>query len=183
MLTLSLLVPLCLLANPCEARAGDAVTSPNQKLTVFVARDTSRTDDTALGAVPHEDLCISRDGAAPTLLLAGRGGPAPEKTLASFDGFVFSPDGATLFFTTTGWVTSPAAHSVELATGKETFLFDGAIRAPVGKNYLAAHFRLDDAHPVSSPDYRGRIETWSLVSRTGRLIRKVADAEAQQWLR
>ena len=183
-MTLSLLASLCVLAAPCSTRASEPVTSPDGKLSVFVARDAGRTDQTALGEVPHEDLCISRGGGAPTVLLAGRGGPKPEKTLASFDLLVFSPDGATLFFTTTGWVTSPAAHSVEIATGEETYLFDGAIRVPVEKgHYLAAHFRLDTAHPVTSPEYRGRMETWSIVTRAGRLVRKVSDAEAQKWLR
>jgi hypothetical protein len=183
--TLSLLVSWCVLASPCSTtRAGDAITSPDGKVTVFVTRDASRTDDTALGNVAHEDLCISRGGGAPTVLVAGRGGPKPEKTLASFETLVFSPDGATLFFTTTGWVTSPAAHSVELATGKETFLFDGAIRAPAENgHYLAGHFRIDDEHPVTSPEYRGRMETWTLVTRAGKLVRKVSDAEAQKWLR
>ena len=184
-MTLSLLVSLWVLAAaPCStSRVGDAVTSPDGKVTVFVTRDTSRTDDTALGDVAHEDLCISRGGGAPTVLVAGRGGPKPERTLASFESLVFSPDGATLFFITTGWVTSPAAHSVEVATGKEAFLFDGAINRPIEKGlYLAAHYRLDVEHPVTSPDYRGRMETWTLVTRTGKLVRKVSDAEAQKWL-
>ncbi len=171
-------------AVPCATPVGDAVTSPDGHVRVFIARDATRMDDTTLGEVAHEDLCLSRDGAAPTVLLAGRGASAtvgPEHTLASFESLVFSRDGATLFFTTAGWVTSPAAHSVELATGKEAFLFDGAIVAPVGKHqYLASNFRLDDAHPVTSPKYRGRIETWSLVTRAGRLIRKVSEAEAER---
>lgn len=186
-MTLPLLVSLCVLANPCETRAGGAVTSPDGRVAIFVARDASRTDDAALGPVAHEDLCISRKGAAPTVLLAGRGGSAPEKTLASFDAFVFSPDSRTLFFTTTGWVTSPAAHSVDLATGQERYLFDGAINAPIQRgphagHYLAAHFRLDDAHPVTSPEYQGRVETWVIVTARGRTIRRVTEAEAQKWL-
>ncbi len=173
-------------AAPCDTRAGDELTSPDGGVSVFVWRDPARTDDGALGDVPHEALCVSRGGAAPTVLLDGRGGSAtvgPERTLVSFADFVFSPDGATLFFTTTGWVTSPAAHAVELATGKETFLFDGAIVAPVGRGqYLACHFRIDTRYPVTSPKYRGRMETWSLVTRGGKKLRDVSDAETQRLL-
>ena len=189
-MTLSLFASLFLLATPCAPAVGDKVTSPDGRVVVFVARDASRTDDAALGPVSHEDLCISRAGGPATVLLAGHAAAneAPEKTLVSFDAFVFSADSATLFFTTTGWVTSPAAHAVELATGKEWFLFDGAINAPITKGadagrYVAAHFRLDDKHSVHSPKYLGRIETWSIVTATGKTIRKISEAEARKWLR
>ena len=153
-----------------------------------MSRDEGRTDDSALGPVAHEALCISRSGAPATVLLAGRGGEAPEQTLVSFEGFVFSPDSKTLFFTTTGWVTSPAAHAVELATGQERFLVDGAITAPITKGpdagrYVATHFRLDDAHPVRSPKYLGRVDTWSIVTAAGKRVRKISEAEAQKWMK
>ena len=170
-------------ADPCLNRVGEAVTSPDGHVLIFIARDPKRVDATALGDVAHEDLCVVRGGAAATVLLHGRGEApqvGPEKTLASFGQLVFSLDGATLFFTTTGWATSPAAHAVELATGKERFLFDGAITAPLAKGqYLATHFRLDDAFPVTSPQYRGRRESWSIVTRDGRTVRKLSEEEAQ----
>lgn len=175
------LLSLLLAAAPCANPVGDPATSPDGHVKVFISRDEKRQDDTSLGEVAHEDLCLSRDGGAPTLLLAGRAlsdTVGPERSLASFAALLFSPDGATVFFTSTGWVTSPAAHSVELATGKEAFLFDGAVVAAVGKNFLASHYRLDDQYRIDSPKYRGRMETWSLVTRTGRIIRKVSDAEA-----
>ena len=170
-------------ADPCVNRVGNAVSSPDGHVQVFIARDPQRVDATALGDVAHEDLCLVRDGAAPRLLLSGRGeapNVGPDKTLASFAQLLFSPDGATLFFTTTGWVTAPAAHSVELATGQERFLFDGAITLPLAKGrYLATHFRLDDAFPVTSPKYRGRIESWSIVTRDGRTVKRVSEKEAK----
>jgi hypothetical protein len=181
--TLSLFVTVWMLASePCVNRVEGAVTSLDGRVQVFIARDPRRLDSTALGDVAHEDLCVVREGSAPKVLLVGRGegpGVGPEKTLASFAQLVFSTDGATLFFTTTGWVTSPAAHSVELATGKERFLFDGAVVAPISKGqYLASHFRLDDSVPVSSPKYRGRIESWSIVTRDGRVVKKLSEEEA-----
>lgn len=175
-----IVLAMLLAAAPCTNPVGDA-TSPDGHVKVFISRDESRQDDTSLGAVAHEDLCVSRDGGAATILLAGRAlsdAVGPERSLASFASLLFSPDGATLFFTTTGWVTSPAAHSVGLATGKEAFLFDGAVVAAVGENFLASHYRLDAQYPVDSPKYRGRMESWSLVTRAGRLLRKVTEAEA-----
>ena len=185
---LSLLVSLCVLAAPCTSRSGPAARSPDGHLEVFVSRDESRSDDAALGLVAHEDLCISRAGAPATLLLAGHGGDAAEQTLVSFEGFVFSADSKTLFFTTTGWVTSTAAHAVELATGQERFLFDGAIKAPITRGpdagrYVAAHFRLDDAHPIESPRYLGRVESWSVVTAAGKTVRKISETEASKWLK
>ena len=175
------LLAMLLAAAPCTNPVGGAATSPNGHVKVFISRDESRQDDTSLGEVAHEDLCVSRDGGAPTVLLAGRAVSdtvGPERSLASFAALLFSADGATLFFSTTGWVTSPAAHSVEVATGNEAFLFDGAVVAPVGKNFLAAHYRLDEQYRVGSPKYRGRMETWSLVTRAGRVVREVTEVEA-----
>lgn len=122
------------------------------------------------------------------MLVAGReAGPneGVERTLAGFGNLLFSRDGALVFFTSAAWVTSTAAHVVELATGRETFLFDGAVEVEVTKGpeagrFVASHFRLDDVYPVSSPKYRGRMVMWSLVTRTGKIMRKLSEAEAQR---
>jgi hypothetical protein len=173
--------------QPCaNADPQRNATSPDGHVRVFVAIDRSRTDSTTVEDVPHEDLCVSRDGSPPRVLLAGRSaGPTEgvETTLAAFGELVFSPDGTRLYFTSAAWVTSSAAHVVELATGRRTFLFDGAIVGPVttgrdAGNYVASHFRLDAENPVSSPKYRGRMETWSLVSKDGKTVRKLSEKEA-----
>ncbi len=124
---------------------------------------------------------------APTLLVAGQGTDAdpPERILASFQDLLFAPDGATLFFTTSAWVTSRAAHAVQIDSRNESYLFDGRVVAPIARGphagmYLAAHFRLDPDHPVDSPKYRGRMETWSLVTRAGKTVRRLTDAEAEK---
>jgi hypothetical protein len=88
-----------------------------------------------------------------------------------------------VFFTSIAWATSSAAHAVDVPSGKHAFLFDGAVVAEVSAGpdtgrFVASHFRLDDAHPVTSPDYRGRMETWSLVERDGKTVRKLGAAEA-----
>jgi hypothetical protein len=107
--------------------------------------------------------------------------------LAQFGGLVFSRDGGTLFFTSAGWVTSPAAHAVDVATRAERFLFDGSVLGPVAKGadqdkFVAWHFRLDEQHPIDSPRYRGRMSSWSLVTREGRTVRKLQQAEAERLL-
>lgn len=175
--------------SPCEG-PGDPqrrATSPDGRTTVFVVVDATRQDETTLGPEPHEDLCISRGSGPATVLVAGKGTDAdpPERILASFQDLLFAPDGATLFFTTSAWVTSRAAHSVQIDGGKESYLFDGRVVAPITRGphagmYLAAHFRLDPDHPIDSPKYRGRIETWSVVTRAGKTVRRVRDAEAEK---
>lgn len=44
--------------------------------------------------------------------------------------------------------------------------------------FVASHFRLDDTYPVTSPKYRGRRMMWSLVTRTGKTLRKLSEVEA-----
>ncbi len=162
------------------------VVSPDGRVTVFVAIDPTRSVSTSVEDLPHEDLCIEVSGEAPRVLVAGRdAGPneGVERTLAGFGNLLFSRDGALVFFTSAAWVTSTAAHVVELATGRETFLFDGAVEVEVSKGteagrFVASHFRLDDVYPVSSPKYRGRMVMWSLVTRTGKTLRKLSETEA-----
>lgn len=185
------------LRSPARDEGGQPreAVSPDGHVRVFVVVDPSRKLDTALGAVDHEDLCASVDGASARLLLAGRsagstGTQDGSDTLAGFDGFVFSRDGRSLYFTSIGWVTSGAAHVVELASGRERFLVDGSIRreiaaGPYAGALLAAHWRLDDLHPVDSPDFEGRIEMLTIVSRDGKLVRRLpSDAkEAERVIR
>lgn len=164
------------------------IASHDGHTTVFVAVDPSKTVATSVEDAPHEDICVSRDGGPPKVLVRGHAaGPneSVERTLASFGPLVFSLDDTLLFFGSAAWVTSGAAHVVELATGKERFLFDGAIEAAIvsGRDkgaYLASHYRLDDAHPISSPKYRGRIVSWSVVSKDGKTLRKLSESEAKR---
>ena len=178
LLTVALTTTLANAAEPCADRSGPTVSSRDGKLTVFVSRDASRTDDSALGDVPHEDLCLVRDGGKPTLLLAGRGGD-PEKGLTGFESLLLVD--SLLYFTAGGWATSPAAHRLDLRTGAQKFLFDGAVVARTADGHLvASHFRIDTKYPVSSPKYRGRMETWSLVTRDGQVVRALSEGEAKR---
>lgn len=159
-----------------------AATTADGKITVFVAIDATREDTTAMGPTPHQDLCVVKAGAAPALLLAGHSAPedgGPEDTLTGFGNLVFDTAGRTLYFTTAAWVTSPAAHAVDIATGKTHFLFDGAIASPITRGVhrgmlLAWHLRLDNT-PIESPNYRGRIETWSVVTPDGKTVRTLPE--------
>jgi len=170
----------------CE-RTPDApsTASPDGKLQVFVSVDRAREDETTVGASPHQDLCIVREGGAPRLLLAGRGAPEDagvESTLTDFDALLLSPDLKTLYFTSAAWVTSAAAHAVDLATGKERFLVDGAIEAVISSGpykgmLVASHFRLDDQYPVDSPKYRGRMAMWSIVTLDGKTVRRLPEEQ------
>jgi hypothetical protein len=118
--------------------------------------------------------------------VAGRGAPddaGVELTLANFDNLLFSRDGGELYFTSAAWTTSDAAHAVDLHTGTERFLVDGAVAAtlddgPYRGMLLVSSMRLDSVHSVSSPKYRGRMEVWSVVSRGGKTVRMLPEDEA-----
>lgn len=163
---------------------GPSATSPDGRTRVFVRVDATRTVATAQGDLPHEDLWIATGGKE-RLLLAGREAPPDagvEQTLTDFDGFAFSPDGSSLYFTSAAWVTSPALHVVDLRTGEERFLVDGALErviatGPYAGMLLAVHFRLDDAHPIESEEYRGRIETHSILSSDGKTVQRLPEDE------
>ena len=158
-----------------------SVTSADKRITIFVRTDPKRQDDTTTGDVPHEDLCIKTAGATtPRLLLAGRGSPEPEKTLAAFEHLLLSPDGKTLYFSTAGWVTSAAAHAIDLTTGNERSLIDGSILRIItsGKDkghLVAAHYRLDTKYSVESPKYRGRMEMYSVITTDGTVVHKATE--------
>ncbi len=169
---------------PCDrARDAHSASSPDGKLVVYVSTDFTRNDSTVLGDTPHQELCIAREGQPPRILLAGHSAPedgGPEATLADFDNLLLSPDQRTLYFTSAGWVTSSAAHAVELATGKERFLVDGAIEAvleagPYKGMLLANHFRLDDTYSIESPKYRGRMAMWSVLTPAGKTVRRLPE--------
>jgi hypothetical protein len=52
------------------------------------------------------------------------------------------------------------------------------VSGPYKGNLLASHFRLDDAHPIDSPDYRGRMVTFDVVDRAGKRVAKLPEDEA-----
>ena len=150
--------------------------------------DETRKDETAVGEVPHSRICLverdARKGTHARVIVEGHGTAetTPQETLASFGELLFSPDSKTLYFTSAAWVTSGAAHAVDIATGTQRFLFDGSVAAvitegPYKGHLLASHFRLDH-HPIDSPKYRGRIETWTVESVQGTTIAKLPEDEA-----
>jgi len=173
---------------PCSPPAANAhlARSPDGRVTVFVQTDPSRTE--VPGDYPHEDLCIQRAGTPPHVLLAGRSAAADagvEHTLAELDDLLFSRDGTVLYFSSAAWATSSAAHSVDIDTGKERFLVDGVVTATLDEGpykgmLLVASARLDSAHPVGSPKYRGRMEVWSVVTPDGKTVRTLPEDEAER---
>lgn len=174
--------------SPCAQRPSDtpSVASRDGATEAYVVIDGSRTVATAVDDAPASFLCVARRGEAPRVLVASRaaGEDEPiERTLANFDNLLLSPDGRTLYFTSSAWVTSGAAHAVDVATGAERFLVDGTVVAvittgPYAGNLLALHYRLDDAHPVDSPDYRGRMDMWSVIRPDGSSVRRLPEDDA-----
>ena len=175
--------PVCSNEDPTRR-----IAAKDGTFTVFVSTDPSRKVSIGVEQVDHEDICIARNGGAPRILVAAHGYTADEQlrdVLALFGSFVLSADEELLFFTARVLVHGDAAHVVSLVTGKETFLFDGAVEGAIVKgrdkgHYLASHLRLDTEHPVSSKKYRGRMTTFDIVSKEGKTIRKLGEAEARK---
>jgi hypothetical protein len=155
---------------------------------VYVEENPAIKDEGPVDVAPRTNLCIVGPGAAPKLLLAGHGADEPSKILVGMSGLVADPGADFVYFSTSAWVTSSAAHAVSLTTGVETFLTDGTVLEVLTKGKHAgklvmSHFRLDDVYPASSPKYRGRMETYSVVDRSGKTILKLPeDAAARKAL-
>lgn len=132
-------------------------------------------------------LCFQRSGQQKVLLMsrAARADAGVEDELNDFSQLVFSRDDRVVFFATSAWVVSPAAHGVEVATGKEWFIVDGSIieeldHGPFKGSLYATHFRLDDEHPVGDIGYLGRNVTQTVVDWHGKKLRRLPDNEKER---
>jgi hypothetical protein len=164
--------------GPCTTLPRTQVTTRDDGTIVYVEADPSRKVQSAVDEVPAENLCIVRPGAAPALLVAGRASDDPSKSLVAFSDLVFDRAEEALFFSTSGWVTSPAAHRVDLRTGEVRFLADGVVigrvtDGPHAGGILMRHYRLDDERSVDDPAYEGRREVFSVVDAHGRELARL----------
>lgn len=51
----------------------------------------------------------------------------PKQNLTGFSNLKLTTDGRVLYFNTDAWATSPAIHSLDLPSGKSSFVSDGAL--------------------------------------------------------
>jgi hypothetical protein len=150
--------------------------SPDGKTVVFV-HEGPPLQDGSVGGKPWEDLCVVTGGNLPRPILQGR---------INFGGFLFSADGRTLYFSTDRWATSKEGFALDLTTGKELSLDDGLVlevlaRGPYRGMLVVEYFRLDRLHDVSSPKYRGRVITESILRPDGTVVRELPeDARARK---
>ena len=166
---------------PCsDPNPEKSATSPDGN--TFVFADPGGPD----AAPQDEHLCIQRSGASAQILLTGREEPptaSPETRLEGFRDFIFSADSTTLYFVSNAWATESAAHSVELATGRERFIHSGRVGAVLGggpwKGMLyVATTGLDEAYPIGSPKYAGRIAFFYVVSPAGKTLKRLPEDDA-----
>lgn len=158
---------------PCTTLPRAQTATRGDGTIVYVEAHPTRKVQSAVDEVPAMNLCIVRPGAAPALLVAGRAADDPKERLVAFSELVFDRAEDALFFSTSAWVTSPAAHRVDLRTGEVRFLADGVVvgrltDGPHAGGILMRHYRLDDEHSVEDPEYEGRREVFTVVDARGR---------------
>jgi hypothetical protein len=130
-------------------------------------------------------LCFERNAQRRVLItdrdpLSGDGGV--EASGNGFYDLVFSRDDRVLFYASQTYAVSRGAYGIEVATGKSFFIVDGEIleeldRGPYKGSLYASHFRLDDEHPVGSPQYTGRGVVHSVVDWNGKTLKKLPGDE------
>ena len=156
--------------------------SPDGRWVVFVRQTPGDTVNTSLGWEQRTELWIVRsDGSNAKRLLRGREGTSPETSLARLENPAFSVDGRTVYFGSTGWVTSDALHAVDVATGRERFVcaangFELLTRGQYRGDIMVGQHRYK-----AEGSYDG---TW-IVSPRGSVIRLVTleDApDADAWI-
>ncbi|MGO4328982.1 TolB family protein [Cupriavidus sp. 2TAF22] len=100
--------------------------SPDGKRVAFVRRTPHRPVDTALGSEDAEQIWIvGVDASGARSLVEGRAHKNPKQALAGLNSPVFSPDGRSIYFLSTAWVTSRAVHIVSVGDAEERFVTEG----------------------------------------------------------
>ncbi|HWK89320.1 MAG TPA: hypothetical protein VNP72_04970 [Longimicrobium sp.] len=133
--------------------------------------------ETAYGEAEATELWLMRaDGGAARMLLRGRAGDAPERTLSTFQHPALSPDGREVYFLSNeAWVTSAAVHAVDVETGRERYVCPGNSLHVVPRGPYAGHL------VVSQHRYweGGGSYDWPwLVTPQGRALRPILRDEA-----
>ena len=144
---------------------------------VFVRRTPGHPIETGIDAVDDNELWVAPvDGSgAPRRVLAGHAGgfdPGPEMVLAGFGAPQFSPDGKRIYFTAATWATASAIHTLDLTTGKTTFLFPG-LGVEVIRTGEHAGFLIGEKDPITQD--RGRIVIYWLLNPDGSEVRRIGE--------
>jgi dipeptidyl aminopeptidase/acylaminoacyl peptidase len=113
----------------------------------------------------------------------------PKKNLAALYNPVFSNDGRFVYVEAAAWVTSPAIHQVNVATGRTRFVVDGALwgilrNGPWRGNLVVEQHRY---HPA--PEF-GSYQAVSVIRPSGKRIAYLpgsekgeAEADIEGWLK
>ncbi len=117
-----------------------AVLSPDGRAVAFVRATPGRAiASSAYGSEARELWIVGVDGAGARMLVRGDEGSTPETVVARIADPRFSPDGERIYFESDAWVTSPAVHVVEVATGRERFVVPGSLVEVVPRGEYRGH--------------------------------------------
>jgi dipeptidyl aminopeptidase/acylaminoacyl peptidase len=117
---------------------GEPVLGPDGRTVAFIHIDAAATGP---GQDSFNSLYVA-DGATGKVrrLIAPKEADAPKDRLAAFSHPIFSLDGHYIYVSAEAWATSPAVHQINVETGAERFVIDGAatriIRTGPYRGYL-----------------------------------------------
>jgi hypothetical protein len=119
------LVATSLLANSSSrSRAPlEYVMAPGGKTVYYIMADASGN--------PNRIEVGLNNNTSFRVLLTAKPSNKPEENLTDFSHLFLSPDGKTLYFEASAWTTSPAVHSINLASGKASYIVPGEIACVV----------------------------------------------------
>ena len=112
---------------PVQGKCTDPSLAPGKRRVVFVRATPDQMVSGATGDEEATELCVADpDGKNFLVLVRGKFDQEPSKMLANFQAPQFSPDGKTIYFVSSAWVTSGSVQAYNLAAKKLRFVMAGS---------------------------------------------------------
>jgi len=122
---------------------------------------------------------VDSDGEHLELLVSGKEGSDPKRSLADFSSPQFSPDGQRIYFLSAGWVTSGAVHVVDIQSRRESFVSPGNTLEVIQKGKYRGYLIVQE-HKYFVGAKVGSYDDYWLLTPKGREISHIGGAREYQ---